>query len=537
MFSPPDSGAQVSAPGLNPHPVLRVDAAGEVVYRNEAAQRLADQYDLSLSQLLPARHQELIRESLEFPNQELSAQQSQHDELVVRWFYKAHPEGKEVFLYGTDMTPQLEALEELDIKRRYQTLFRQSRDAVYITDENGYFLDVNPAMCQMLGYSSEQLLGMTASELYQDIGDHRALLQELHREGAIKDFEATLETRTGTPLHCELTTTVQRNAEGKILGYQGIIHDVTEERHLSSFLTSTLEATADALLAVDLDGEVRYFNQQYCELWNIPAEVVEASSWSDLIEHAARQLTAPSATQMKEAARQMRRDVDYRAENIAHFKSGRQIRRYIRPRMIDGQIRGWVLSFTDITQFKKMEERLEYLAFHDPLTDLENRRLLEKRGEKAIALADRQEHRVGLLFIDLDGFKRVNDHFGHPTGDEVLCRIASRMRETLREADSLARIGGDEFAVLLPQIEGLEEVEVATERLQECVTRPIQIHADQHIDMAISIGVALYPDHAQDFKQLLHRADQAMYINKKQEVDVFSVYDGPGGPEQLDGRD
>lgn len=516
------------------HPVVRAASDGEVLEVNQAAQELAEDHQLSIKQLLPPCHMQMIQQALEESGSELPTQQARQDDLSVRWSYQPHPERDEVFLYAVDVAHPQNPLTKLDLQHRYATLFRQSHDAVYIADKDGLFLDVNPAMCRMFGYEREELLGLPAHHLCHDLERHDELLEELEASGAVQDFEARLQSRQGDLLHCELTMTVQKDEEGKMLGYQGIIHNVTEERQLASFLTSTLEATADAILAVDLDGEVRYFNHKYCELWNISPEIVASSTWPELLEHARQQLTADSAQRVQHAVHQMRQDIDYESEHIAQFKSGRQIRRYVRPRRINGQIQGWVLSFTDITQFKKMEERLEYLAFHDPLTDLENRRLLEKHGQKALELARRQGHKTGLLFIDLDGFKRVNDHFGHPTGDEVLCRLAARMRDTLRDADIIARVGGDEFAVLMPQIDDIDPLQIAAQRLQDAVARPIEIQSDRHIDMVISIGIALFPDHADNFKDLLRCADQAMYLNKQETGADYSIYAPKAQPTNLE---
>ncbi len=163
---------------------------------------------------------------------------------------------------------------------------------------------------------------------------------------------------------------------------------------------------------------------------------------------------------------------------------------------------------------KQNEAWLQYIAHHDPLTDLPNRELFHDRLQTALARARRNKERLAVLYIDLDGFKEVNDGHGHAVGDLLLQEVAQRIRHCLRESDTVGRIGGDEFVVLLNNITLPEHGAVVAEKIRAVLDRPFEL-AGQRLHITSSIGVAAYPDHGDDNKQLIRHADEAMYAAKK----------------------
>ena len=167
----------------------------------------------------------------------------------------------------------------------------------------------------------------------------------------------------------------------------------------------------------------------------------------------------------------------------------------------------------DITERKAIEESLLLQALHDPLTGLPHRILLRERVEQA--LNQRPDGTQTALFVlDLDGFKDVNDRFGHPAGDEVLRDVASRWRALIRRGETLARLGGDEFAVLAPRVPSPEAATHIAVRLVGQLETPCVVEGGS-VSVGVSIGIAFYPDHGQDFDRLLSCADQAMYQAKR----------------------
>ncbi|MNQ15515.1 Cyclic di-GMP phosphodiesterase Gmr [compost metagenome] len=172
----------------------------------------------------------------------------------------------------------------------------------------------------------------------------------------------------------------------------------------------------------------------------------------------------------------------------------------------------------DISEEKASVNQLEKMARHDPLTGLANRLLLEEFLTRALARARRNATRVALVFIDLNGFKQINDSYGHAVGDQVLVGTAQRLQQTLRESDMVARLGGDEFVVV---IEGLplgrslhDEAQIIGEKILQRLAQPIDVGAASH-QVGASLGIALYPEHGPSIDSLIHIADQAMYAAKR----------------------
>jgi len=179
-----------------------------------------------------------------------------------------------------------------------------------------------------------------------------------------------------------------------------------------------------------------------------------------------------------------------------------------------GEIVGIQGIFWDITARKSAEEQIEYLAHHDPLTDLPNRVLLRDRFIQAQAQAARDENRVALLFLDLDHFKLVNDTLGHPIGDRLLQAVAERLRHNMRETDTISRQGGDEFVVVLPEVADPETAGGIAGKLMEQFREPFRVNGHR-LNVTLSLGIALYPDDGDDFDTLMKKADTAMYSAKE----------------------
>ncbi|WP_346798161.1 EAL domain-containing protein [Halomonas sp. Bachu 37] len=188
-----------------------------------------------------------------------------------------------------------------------------------------------------------------------------------------------------------------------------------------------------------------------------------------------------------------------------------------------GETQHYAGLFTDITHMRENEEQIRHLAYYDPLTRLPNRRLLDDRISLAIRHAHRYAEQLAVVFIDLDHFKQVNDTLGHALGDELLLQVSERMREKLREDDTLARLGGDEFIALLPGITEFEEVALVAQRLIETVSAPFSI---QNYDFRIgcSLGISLYPADGEHAESLVQCADAAMYRAKQEGRNTYRLY-------------
>jgi diguanylate cyclase (GGDEF)-like protein len=169
----------------------------------------------------------------------------------------------------------------------------------------------------------------------------------------------------------------------------------------------------------------------------------------------------------------------------------------------------------ELTQRKQAEERLARHAYYDNLTDLPNRRLFRSHLRQALALANRNERKVAVLFVDLDHFKAINDSWGHAVGDRLLQSAAKWLKSCLRASDVVARLGGDEFIILLPEIGQAEDATTVAEKLLSALRKPFRIEG-REIFTSASIGISLYPDDGDEVEILMKNADQAMYCVKQE---------------------
>jgi diguanylate cyclase (GGDEF)-like protein len=177
------------------------------------------------------------------------------------------------------------------------------------------------------------------------------------------------------------------------------------------------------------------------------------------------------------------------------------------------------VTLSDVTERKRTEEELAYRATHDLLTGLPNRMLLKDRFSVAMAQAQRFHKKLGVIFLDLDRFKEVNDTLGHDAGDRVLYAVGNRLMELLRKTDTVARIGGDEFLLLLPNIEQVEDAISISQTVLDGLREPFIVDGYE-VSISASIGIAIYPDDGTEIDTLVSRADKAMYEIKQRGNDT-----------------
>jgi diguanylate cyclase (GGDEF)-like protein len=192
--------------------------------------------------------------------------------------------------------------------------------------------------------------------------------------------------------------------------------------------------------------------------------------------------------------------------------------------------KGYLLMVTDVSEKMEAEERIREMAFHDALTGLPNRMLLTDRLEQAMATADRNGSKVGVMFLDLDDFKRVNDTHGHESGDRLLAQVAKRLGECLRSNDTLARYAGDEFVAVLMDLKGMEEAAGVASRMLESVSEPFDMASGQ-VRVGASIGIAIYPEDGSTPQQLVSHADTAMYRAKGRGKNSFRFVEHSGAAD------
>jgi diguanylate cyclase (GGDEF)-like protein len=279
-----------------------------------------------------------------------------------------------------------------------------------------------------------------------------------------------------------------------------------ELRDQNLHFTTALANMSQALMLFDAAGRLVIFNQRYCEMYGIPPEVIKPGCpVEELLELRNRNGTFPEDVQahvkkLREAVNEGRT-----LNRLIELNDGRSISVVMRP-MAGG---GWVVTHEDITEHRRAEKKIAHMARHDSLTDLPNRVLLRDRLTQALAGVHRGE-KLAVLYLDLDHFKSVNDTLGHHIGDELLKTVAGRLRENVREIDTVARVGGDEFAIIQVGADQPHETAMLARRICEALKAPYDLHGHAVI-VDTSIGIAISPGDGTEPNELLRNADMALY--------------------------
>jgi diguanylate cyclase (GGDEF)-like protein/PAS domain S-box-containing protein len=300
----------------------------------------------------------------------------------------------------------------------------------------------------------------------------------------------------GTPTHA-LVTLIDRSNEQRA---------VTERESLLSELQATLEATADGILVTDLTGRLRAFNRRFAEIWGMPLELLQQRDDAAVQAWMARSVVEEG--EYDERLQALRQATLISASDRLLLHSGQVIERVTRPLFNGGRPQGRVWSFRDLTERIVAEERAEAMALHDALTGLPNRRLLSEKVNEAATDARREGGGFALLVIDLDRFRQINDSLGHDMADRVLLDVAQRIHGCLRADDVLARLGGDQFAVLLRPADAAA-AEATARRVLNVVAQPCSLDGAQ-FTITCSIGMALAPSHGTRIDDLSRHAEAAM---------------------------
>jgi len=286
----------------------------------------------------------------------------------------------------------------------------------------------------------------------------------------------------------------------------GVIRAQSEEVRLFADNVPAMAASWDE------NQYCRFANKAYAEFFGFTVETI-------LGKHLREVVGAEAYREFENHSVQMLNGYPFTYERTHKLQNGesRNLEIKFLPQIGDhGKFLGGFAVTTDITEHKLAEERIQHVAHHDSLTGLPNRLLFNDRLNQAISLAKRDARQIALLFIDLDKFKAVNDTLGHAAGDELLKRVAAKILRQIRESDTVARVGGDEFTVILPDIARREQAETVAGKIIAALAAPFQFGSrKQSVEIGTSIGIAFYPADARDASALVKAADAAMYSAKQ----------------------
>ena len=301
----------------------------------------------------------------------------------------------------------------------------------------------------------------------------------------------------------------------------GIVQDVTQRRSDEARLRQSavvFHTTAEGIIITDAAQRIIAANEAFCRITGF-AEAEAIGADPDVLLRVRRK--------DGELARLIEEDTDgyWQGEILCHRRGGEPFPAWQSLSVVrdsSGSITHIVTAFSDVTEIHEAAEQLDHLAHHDPLTGLPNRLLFDDRFAHALDQAQREQEPCLLMFLDLDGFKVVNDTMGHAVGDELLRVVSDRLKGILRQSDTLARLGGDEF-VILASGANLAYASYVAQKILDTLRKPIRL-AGEEISVSGSIGISVYPDHGTDPNSLMRAADIAMYVAKTEGRNGFHFY-------------
>ncbi len=381
-------------------------------------------------------------------------------------------------------------------------------------DESGNIIVWNREAEMATGYSSEEMVGNPKAWelLYPDKVYRESMFEEWKRRGDHRGWQWNIRAKDGSERLVEWSNI---SSAYPIPGWTswGIGIDVTERRRAEERLllaADVFSCASEGILITDPEGAIVDVNDAFTEITGFPRE--EAVGRNPRMLQSGRQ--GPGFYELM--WKSLIEEGQWKGEIWNKRKDGKLYAALMTISAVQdhGRVRNYVALQSDITERKEHERQLEHMAHYDPITELPNRALLSDRLEQAMMQAQRRGLSLAVAYLDLDGFKEINDVHGHHVGDQFLMHVASRMKQALREGDTIARIGGDEFVLVLIDLDTPTAGNPILDRVLESAAYPVDI-ADLTIQVSASIGVAFYPQYEKvDADQLLRQADQAMYQAK-----------------------
>ena len=426
-------------------------------------------------------------------------------------------------------------------QQQYRVFFEESQSIMLLVDpETASIVDANPAACKFYQYSRDQLQDMRMWDINQigeaEVTNRLAVAAKEEKQ----QFERIHTLADGRKVPVEVYRSPIQ-AKGRTLLYS-IIHDISKRRKAeqaleerNTFLQSVIDGVSDPMMVIGLNYQILQMNES--------ARKQQPNGLSHNKDLTCHQLShgsqVPCNTDDHPCPLQEVKDSGLPVTMIHHHvtSQGRRIFELCASPLFDaiGDIYAIIEVTRDITERLQVEEllnenekRLHYLAHHDALTDLPNRLLFDDRLKQALSKARRSRRQVALFFLDLDYLKAVNDNLGHDYGDLLLVDIAKRLRTCVREGDTVARMAGDEFLVLLEDIESIEMIEAMAERICNSLTHEL-VKDEFKQEVSVSIGISIYPEDAKNEQEMMKNADLAMYRVKNGGKASYQFYSAPQG--------
>jgi len=405
-----------------------------------------------------------------------------------------------------------------------RSLIESSLDPLVTISAQGKITDVNSATELATGLSRTALVGSDFADYFTTPERARTAYRLAFEKGLVTDYPLAIRHVSGHVTEVLYNANVYRSEDGLILGVFAAARDVTARNKAESLIqaASVFSHTREGILICGADRLVVNANESFTRITGYEAGEVLGRQPGLLQSDQQDQAFYTAMWAELDTNAKWQGEVWDRRKNGELFVADMTISAV---RDAQGHIGHYVVLFSDVTELRRHQEQLEQLAHFDTLTKLPNRLLLSDRLRQGLIRAERRGHVLAVAYLDLDGFKAVNDVYGHAVGDRLLVQQSERLTQSLREGDTFARLGGDEFVAVLTDLENAEASVPVLERMLHAASQVVRVDS-LALHVSASIGVTYFPQpSAVDAEQLLRQADQAMYHAKLLGKNRYAVFD------------
>lgn len=403
------------------------------------------------------------------------------------------------------------------------SISRKNTDVVYVFNaQSREIVEVNHVFRKMLKYNPEDLLGLFVDDIVvADRQEIESTISKVVNQGVVEVELRQYRCKDGEMLFVKSSVEFASPHSKQFI--RVTLRDVTEWQHLQNRLrlaAQVFESASDGIMVTDMEGVIQFANPAFSnitgysleELVGITPRILKSGRhdesfyqdmWGSLHE----------VGQWKGEIWNRRKNGEFYTEGLVIDAIKNDL----------GQVTMYSGIFRDLTERKEYEDKIKHQAYHDGLTGLPNRVLFYEQINQSLELSKRYHHTMAVMYIDLDGFKQVNDNLGHNMGDLLLQAVAIRLKECVRQSDFVARMGGDEFTAILPELIKHQDAEIVAEKIQKALNLPFDLEGCE-VNISTSIGVSIFPKDGEDVETLIKNADHAMYQAKTSSKNAYQFY-------------
>lgn len=408
------------------------------------------------------------------------------------------------------------------IESKFKFLYEQIPYPYQSLDEKGVITNINKRWSEITGYTKDEVIGQKFSvftdESYKRL---KVIFKKFLSTKKVEDERLRIKKKNGEIILAEFSGNIS-NINGQLKTHC-VFKDITEEEKIEKKLKLSdivFENTTEGIIISNEKNEIISINSAFTKITGYEKE--------DILYKNPKILRSGKHPKVfyKNLWKELSTTGQYTGEIWNRKKNGEIYPEWLNISIVrdsNGNILNYVAIFSDITKIKKSNEKIEYLAHHDPLTNLPNRLLLKARLDQSITHASNSKESLALFFIDIDNFKIINDTYGHSIGDKIINLVASRLQKNLRPDDTISRIGGDEFIIVIENIDQIKDIEKIANKILDDFKEPVKLQ-EYLFDVTVSVGISLFPNNSLNAEDLIKHADTAMYSAKNAGRNQYHFY-------------